>query len=81
MGKHRWLKIECLHRVDNLESERLKVAALNLIHPIASPLFKNPYFHVATEAAKGEGGEGTEVFQIDGWTDKGVVVKAWFGCS
>ncbi len=30
MGNHRWLKIECLHRVGDPESKRLKVAALNL---------------------------------------------------
>jgi hypothetical protein len=30
MGNHRWLKIECLHRVGDPESKRLKVATLNL---------------------------------------------------
>ena len=30
MGRHRWLKIECLNIVGDPESKQLKVAALNL---------------------------------------------------
>jgi len=38
------------------ESERLKVTALNLFHPIASPLFQNVgFFHIATQSLNGEG--------------------------
>ncbi len=37
MGNRRWFKIECLLVVSNHESKRLKVAALNLFHPIGSP--------------------------------------------
>jgi hypothetical protein len=40
MENHRWLKIECLHRVGGPEAKRLKVAALNLFHSTASPLFQ-----------------------------------------
>ncbi len=35
--------------VGDLESKRLKVAALNLFHPTASPLCEKPYFHIATQ--------------------------------
>ena len=64
MGNPRWLKIECLHRVGTHESKRLKVAALNLFHPTASPLFrkagmkyeegeKMAHFHTATRSLRG----------------------------
>jgi len=33
-------KIERFHTLDTPESERLKVTALNLLHPTASPLFQ-----------------------------------------
>ncbi len=36
-------KIECFHRLGISESERLKVTALNLFHPTASP----PYIRVS----------------------------------
>jgi hypothetical protein len=35
MGNRRLNKIECLYRLGTLESERLKVTALNLFHPTA----------------------------------------------
>ena len=43
-----------------LEPERLKVTALNLFHPAASPPFqKVHFFHIATHPPWGEGkGEG-----------------------
>jgi hypothetical protein len=37
MGNHRFYKIKCFHMFGALESERLKVAALNLFHLTASP--------------------------------------------
>jgi hypothetical protein len=59
MGKHPWLKIECLPWVDDPESKRLKAAALNLFHPTASPFSERPRFHITTQAPREEGkGEG-----------------------
>jgi hypothetical protein len=60
MGNRRLHKIECFHNVGTLESERLKVTALNLFHPTASPPFlKNLFFHIATgEEGRGELQEG-----------------------
>ena len=55
MGKYRWLKSECLHVVGDLESKRLKVAALNLFHPTASPFCEEPCFHIATQPLDGGG--------------------------
>ena len=56
MGNRRLYKIECLHMLGTRESERLKVTALNLFHPTASPLFRrNRFFHVATQSPGGEG--------------------------
>jgi hypothetical protein len=49
MGNRHLYKIECLHTLGTPESERLKVTALNLFHPTASPLFQNGgFFHIAT---------------------------------
>jgi hypothetical protein len=37
------------------ELKPLKVAALNLFHPTASPLFpKTSFFHIATQSPRGE---------------------------
>ena len=55
MGNRRLYKIEYLHTLGAPESERLKVTALNLFHPIASPPFsKSQFFHIATQSLKGE---------------------------
>jgi hypothetical protein len=35
------------------ESKRLKVAALNLFHPTASPLFRKPIFSYCDTVSKG----------------------------
>jgi hypothetical protein len=40
MGNRRLYKIEFLHRLGTLGSERLKVTALNLFHPTAPPPFQ-----------------------------------------
>ncbi|OGP79735.1 MAG: hypothetical protein A2V86_12210 [Deltaproteobacteria bacterium RBG_16_49_23] len=39
-------KIECFHTLGTPESERLKVAALNLFHPTASPPFQKVGFFI-----------------------------------
>jgi hypothetical protein len=40
MGNRRLYKIECLHMLGTRESDRLKVTALNLFYPTASPPFQ-----------------------------------------
>jgi hypothetical protein len=63
MGNHRWLKIECLYVVGDPGSEQLKVSALNLYHPTASPLFceaESPYYDKVSLGRKAEG-EGVTV--------------------
>ena len=40
MGNRRLYKIKCLHTLGTRESDVLKVTALNLLHPTASPLFQ-----------------------------------------
>jgi hypothetical protein len=54
MGKHHWLKIECLHMGGDPESNRLKVAALNLFHPTASPLLRKAVFSYCDTASWGK---------------------------
>ena len=46
MGNRCLQKIECLHTLGTPESEQLKVTALNLLHPTASPLFKGWVFFI-----------------------------------
>jgi hypothetical protein len=55
MGKHHWLKIECLHMVGDPESKRLKVAALNLSDPITSPLLRQTVFSYCDPVSEGGG--------------------------
>ena len=40
MEEYPWLIIEYLPKVGDLEFKRLKVAALNISHPTASPFFR-----------------------------------------
>jgi hypothetical protein len=50
MGNRHLYKIECLHMLGTLESERPKVTALNLFPPTASPLFHDVgFFHIVTQ--------------------------------
>ncbi len=57
MGNRRLYKIECFHKLGTLESERLKVTALNLFHPTTSPLSKESVFSVLRHSLlRGEGG-------------------------
>jgi hypothetical protein len=46
MGNRRLYKMECLHTLGAPESEGLKVTALNLFHPTASPPFEKFGFFV-----------------------------------
>jgi len=56
MGNRRLYKIERFHTSGTSESKRLKVTALNLFHPTASPPFpKNRFFHIAIQSRGGEG--------------------------
>jgi hypothetical protein len=57
MGNRRLYKIECLHMFGTRESERLKVTALNLFHPTASPpLQKVSFFILQHNLLRGRGG-------------------------
>jgi hypothetical protein len=59
MGNRRLHKIERFHTPGTSESERLKVAALNLFHPTASPPFpKNRFFQIAAQSLYKRGGGG-----------------------
>jgi len=46
MGNRRLHKIERFRTFGTAESERLKVTALNLFHPTASPLFQKVGFFI-----------------------------------
>jgi hypothetical protein len=51
MGNYRLYKIECFHTIGMPNCERLKVTALNLFHPTASPPFcKIGFFHITTQS-------------------------------
>jgi len=55
MGNRHLYKIECPYTLGTPEFERLKVAAVNLFHPTASPLFQNVrFFLIATQPLKEE---------------------------
>ncbi len=56
MGNRRLYKTECFHKLGTLESERLKVSALNLFHPTTSPLSKESVFSVLRHSLVGERG-------------------------
>jgi hypothetical protein len=52
MGNNRWFENEWFHTVGETESKRLKVAALNLFHPTASPLSRKvvfPYYDTVSQ--------------------------------
>jgi hypothetical protein len=53
MGNHRWLKIVCLHRIGDSEFKRLKVAALNLFYPTASPPSQKVGFLILRHSLRG----------------------------
>ena len=59
MGNRRLFKFGCLHTLGTHESGVLKVTALNLFHPTASPLFQEVSLHMTTQLRRGEGvGDG-----------------------
>jgi len=46
MGNRRLYEAECIHMLGTPKSERLKVTALNLFHPTASPHFQRVGFAI-----------------------------------
>ena len=55
MGNRRLYKIEHFDTLGTSESERLKVTALNLFHPTASPFSEKSFFSYCDTVPKGEG--------------------------
>ena len=57
MGNYHVHQIECFHTLGTPESERLKVTALNLFHPTASPPFQKVDFFILRQSLlKGRAG-------------------------
>ena len=56
MGNRRLYNTKCIHMLGTPESELLKVAALNLFHPTASPPFQRVFFIFRHSLLTGEGG-------------------------
>jgi len=68
MGNRRFYKIACFHALGTPKSERLKVAALNLFHPTASPPFRKVgYFHITTQPPRGGDLRSTVNFYVGIW--------------
>ncbi len=57
MGNDRSYKIESPHTLRTAESDRLKITALNLFHPTASPPFQKVSFFILQHSLVG-GREG-----------------------
>ncbi len=53
MGNRRLYNAECIHMLGTIEFECLKVTALNLFHPTASPTFPKSWF--VTQPLREEG--------------------------
>jgi len=53
MGNCHLYKNECFNTLGMPESERLKVTALNLFHPTASPPFQKVGFSILRHSLKG----------------------------
>jgi hypothetical protein len=54
METHRLYETNFFHWLGTLEEyERLKVTALNLFHPTASPSLKSRFFHITTQSSHG----------------------------
>ncbi len=70
MGNRRLYKIECFHKLGTLESERLKVTALNLFHPTTSPLSKESVFSLLRHSLLGERGRvrGQVAINLESWS-------------
>jgi len=58
MGNRRLNKIECIHTLGTFEFERIKVTALNLFHPTASPPFLKSVFSYYDTVSWWEGIKG-----------------------
>jgi hypothetical protein len=70
MGNRRLNKIECLHTLGTPESERLKVTALNLFHPTASPLLsKSRFSHIKKQPHKAGHPADLPVQKVPTWTN------------
>jgi len=55
VGNRRLYKVERFHTPDMSESKQLKVTALNLFHPTASPFSEKSVFSYCETVSKGEG--------------------------
>jgi hypothetical protein len=55
MENHRLYNTKCIHMLGTPESERLKVTALNLFHPTASPPFQRVGFFILRHSLMGAG--------------------------
>jgi hypothetical protein len=64
MGNRRLYKIECLHTLGTPESDVLKVTALNLFHPTASPLLQETSLFILRHNLRGE--EGSDFPPLQG---------------
>src|SRR4030042_4219398 len=62
MGNCHMYIIECFHSLRTPESERLKVTALNLFHPTASPPFQKFGFFILRHSLQGRGRSKVDMF-------------------
>jgi hypothetical protein len=72
MGNRRLYKIECLLTVGMPESEPLKVTALNLFHPTASPPFQKVGFFILRHSLLM--GEGAPACQQAGGGENDLII-------
>jgi hypothetical protein len=65
------MKIECFHMLGGPEWKRLKVAAPNLFHPTAFPLFRKAVFFILRHSLLGEreGARGVKDIEDQGNID------------
>jgi hypothetical protein len=64
IGNRRLYQIECFHTLGISEPKWLKVTALNLFHPPASPPFqKVVFFHITTQSQWGEEEDERYIFE------------------
>ena len=69
MGNRRLYETECIHTPGTPEFERLKVTALNLFHPTASPPFQKVASLVLQHSllmGEGRGGGANSIFILRG---------------
>ena len=76
MGNGRLYKIERFHTAGTSESVRLKVTALNLFHPTASPLLQKVGFSsIVTQSPQGRGEE------LEGYANLASIFDHTLQCS